>query len=1251
MLEMVRLIHWNARSLVSNGHEFKKCIDDWGKLADVICIQESWLRTGKDFLLDGYSITRCDRQLGTGGGCVTFFRKNVPYKILEMGSGDLEYISSKIWMGGREYVIINIYNPCKPLQLDSLLSINGMNDKRVILCGDFNACSPLWGGRTVDHNGRVLEALLDRTRLVCLNDGSYTRVDGRTGVSSALDLTFVSGGIASLGKWEVGRDTSIGSDHFPVFCQIGLDLNRDQEVGPGRWIFRKANWDLFSDLSETKLLGLGVALSVDEEATRFADALYDSARSTIPRSKGGRKGRAVPWWTEECSLTVRERNKALKRLKRDPSIDNLIMFRMARGKARRTIRNAKRSSWERFCSTLGRSTPIGQVWSRIKYMSGHRKNSGVPVLTVAGQEAVSEYDRAKVIAESLVNIHSSDNLNDNEKRGRENTEKLYSQYLSRSEEFGSVLDCEFTVAELRRVINRTGQTSPGKDEICYVMLRNLSDYSLNRLLKLYNKIWLEGQLPKAWKEAVIVPVGKPGKDLTCPGNYRPIALTSHLGKVMEKMIVNRLTYYVESKRLLSSFQSGFRHSRGTMDPVVCLDSEIRRAQVCKEVVLAVFFDVEKAYDMVWKNGLLIRLRTLGIAGRMFNWIRDFLFDRSVQVKIGSTLSGKFSVENGTPQGSVISPLIFSIMIDDIFKSVPLDIGRSLFADDGALWKRGRNESALTRKMQEAITAVEQWGLAWGFRFSIDKTKVVLFSNRRTNRNYPLYLYGREIERVDHFRFLGVWFDSKLTWKVHVKKVVEACKPVLNVMRCLCGSKWGASRASLMTVYISLIRSRIDYGCIAYGWAKKTIVRPLIEIQKQALRLCCGALRSSPVLAIQVELNEKPLSLRFRQLALHYWTYLQGHTEDNHPTVKVLNPTWESGAPRRTKCFAWDTGQLAVNCGLSLLGYSIANPYSPTPFWMYPDAQIDFYFLEKKKLNNNIWTYMGMVEERLEVIYPQFVPVYTDGSKDPITGRTGLAVSLPYRRWSKAIRTSDHLSVYSVEMMAIATALQQVESMRISKSVICTDSCSVLESLRTWETPRKDLLLEIFETLYRLSILDSNFQTVFMWVPAHKGVRGNEEVDQLAKKALLMEQVYPIPLGQSEAKSYISSAICKEWQALWDNSHSGRHLYKIQREVNRSRYSVMDNRRKEVVWTRLRLGHTRLHSTLHKIGRHPTGLCDYCQEQETVEHVILYCRRVAITMARETLRREIGSVSVESLLSSPTKKFFKFLEAGRLLARI
>lgn len=134
-----------------------------------------------------------------------------------------------------------------------------------------------------------------------------------------------------------------------------------------------------------------------------------------------------------------------------------------------------------------------------------------------------------------------------------------------------------------------------------------------------------------------------------------------------------------------------------MDSILCLESEVRKAQIDKESVVAVFFDVEKAYDMLWKEGLLIKLEKLGIGGKMFNWVAGFLLGRQIQLRVGVEHSKMYTVENGTLQGSVCSTVLFNLMINDVFEGVESTVGKSLYADDGALWVRGRNLEYLKKK--------------------------------------------------------------------------------------------------------------------------------------------------------------------------------------------------------------------------------------------------------------------------------------------------------------------------------------------------------------------------------------------------------------------------------------------------------------------------------------------------------------------------------------------------------------------------
>ena len=421
-----------------------------------------------------------------------------------------------------------------------------------------------------DLNGRIIEELMDNNNLVCMNDGKGTRINTATGAVPALDITLVSNSLAGVSSWKVLK-TTLGSDHYPVACYVGEKAEGRQASGIKKWRFEKANWDEFQRLSEEKILISGRPDDVDELNDQITSIIIAAAEKSIPKSKGRSERKLVPWWTEECRQAVRQRNRALRLLKRTHNMQNPIQYKKAQAVVRRTVRQAKRKSWRNFCSSIGRTTPVGEVWGMIRRMGGDRREWEYPVMMEEGKTAVTDKEKAEIMVKAFAKVHSSENLSDEGNRRRRKTLSQHPEILDRREEVSSSLDEPFTLEEMHRAINKSKPTSPGKDQVSYSMLKHLGEKTLKELLKLYNKVWEKGRLPAVWKEAVVIPIRKPGKDPVKPSSYRPIALTSNICKIMERMITERLTYQLEKTGKIASYQSGFRRGRNTMDPVIRLD--------------------------------------------------------------------------------------------------------------------------------------------------------------------------------------------------------------------------------------------------------------------------------------------------------------------------------------------------------------------------------------------------------------------------------------------------------------------------------------------------------------------------------------------------------------------------------------------------------------------------------------------------------------------------------------------------------
>ena len=229
----------------------------------------------------------------------------------------------------------------------------------------------------------------------------------------------------------------------------------------------------------------------------------------------------------------------------------------------------------------------------IRKSNGKSSSIGVNHLDTPDGVASSKKDIADTLADSFAQKSSSSNYSPKFQKFQQQKEKQKLNFKSKNKEAYNKL---FTLKELKTALKKCHDTAPGSDDIHYQLLKHLPFRSLSCLLDVYNQVWRTGSLPGSWKEAIVIPIPKPGKDTTNPGSYRPIALTSCICKTMERMVNDRLVWFLEKNKLITTVQSGFRKHRSTMDHLIRFETFIREAFIKKEHVVSVFFDLESAYD-------------------------------------------------------------------------------------------------------------------------------------------------------------------------------------------------------------------------------------------------------------------------------------------------------------------------------------------------------------------------------------------------------------------------------------------------------------------------------------------------------------------------------------------------------------------------------------------------------------------------------------------------------------------------------
>ena len=1176
------IIQWNCRGLRANYNEILILMSLFSP--SVICLQETFLKQSDNISFrDFYMFNHiCPDGQRASGGTSIIFKSSVPHSQFNLNT-NLQAVAVNVTLS-KNITICSIYlPPSDVLSKNSLVYLIDQLPQPFMLVGDFNGHSKVWGCSDTNDRGEIIEDVIAENDLCLLNEKQPTYLHPPTGNYYAIDLSLCHPNIYLDFDWSVCDDLH-GSDHFPILIKETESSDDEQHC---RWNLKKANWETFTSLCQERLTP--EKFKTAEDMSAFTSALHDISEECIPKITT-RSKRRNPWFNDECKTAINKRKSALRKFNKNPSRENHMHSKLARAKARRTIKDAKRTSWRQYVNKLNSRTPIKKVWDMIRKVSGKNKKSEcVHIKSSNSNMCYTTKEISNALGENFQKNSSSSNYSQQFQDIKVEKERENLNFQSQNSE---KYNLPFKLSELKNSLDKSHDTTAGPDNIHYQILKHLPSDALETLLNIMNEIWRTGKFPEDWHKAVIIPIPKPGKDKTEATNYRPKALTSCICKTMERMINDRLVWFLESNNLISGNQAGFRKNYSTNDHLVRLESFIRDAFIKKEHCVAIFFDLEKAYDTTWKYGIMKDLHDIGLRGRLPNFISNFLSDRSFNVRIGSTLSDTFEQEQGVPQGSILSPTLFNIKINNIVKCVN-DIDSSLYVDDFGIFYKSKNMENIEFRLQRCLNKVETWATENGFKFSKTKTQCVHFCQLRGLHPDPvLNIYGSPIPVVEEAKFLGLLFDKKLSFIPHIKALKAKCLKALDVLKVLSNTNWGGDRFVLLNLYRSLVRSKLDYGSIVYGSARKSYLKCLDTIHHQGLRL---ALRTSPVESLYAESNEPSLYTRREKLSLQYTTKLAANPK-NPAHNCVFNPKYErfyNNTPSAIKPLGLRILPLLEQANISIKNVQPFSLPSKEPWTQNPPRVIlDLHKNKKSEVDSHIFK-----SEFLEIksAYKHYMSIYTDGSKQD--EKVACAVISP--NFTDSIRLPDNSSIFTAEAKAIDIALYHIRDQPEKQFIIYSDSLSVLRSLKNLDH-RNPLIQQIFRKYNYLSSLK---EIVFCWLPSHTNIRGNELADLEAKSALSLS-ITNLRIPHSDFKSNIHQYVMNKCQSVWEEQ-TGNKLHELKPDFNSKCSFLGYSRQIQTKITRCRIGHTRLtHSYLLTNEQPP--FCISCNEPFTVKHFLITC---------------------------------------------
>ncbi|KAJ8710369.1 hypothetical protein PYW07_009735 [Mythimna separata] len=384
--------------------------------------------------------------------------------------------------------------------------------------------------------------------------------------------------------------------------------------------------------------------------------------------------------------------------------------------------------------------------------------------------------------------------------------------------------------EIQREIKRLEEgKAPGYDMIDATLLKHLPKKGITLITIIINACLRLSIYPAQWKIAQVIMVPKPGKPPHEVGSYRPISLLPVVGKLLERIILNRMRPYLDE--VIPEHQFGFREGHGTIEQVHRITDTISRTLENKQYCAAVFLDIGQAFDKVWHKGLLYKIKKV-LPHSFFLIMKSYLSMRSFEVKYdneSSQLSGIFS---GVPQGSILGPVLYLLFTYDL--PTHADTITATYADDTALLSVSDNHQTASAKLQHHLTELESWFDRWRIKANQSKSVHVTFTVRRPTCP-PVRLYNEEIPQAEDAKYLGVHLDRRLTWKKHIWSKRKQLDTRMRNMYWLVGRKSKLSNTSKMTIYKAILKPIWAYGIQLWGTASHSNIEILERFQSKTIR--------------------------------------------------------------------------------------------------------------------------------------------------------------------------------------------------------------------------------------------------------------------------------------------------------------------------------------------------------------------------------------------------------------------------------
>ena len=813
--------HINTRSLNKNHTELKQVLDR--TFFDAFSCTESWLtkNTPKDrYRMDGYNIIRADRKNKRGGGVCLYLKMQYKFKVIKIPNmcEMPEMLWVEVSVGQCKVAIGTLYKPpkipCSAFRAayDSLIYIYSKYE-HTILAGDFNINML----NSDSYESRVLtDSIIEPFSLKQMVT-SPTRITEKSKTLIDLILVTQPKNILFTGVC----DAAGVSDHCLTYCAYNIKRVKFKPYTVRRRDFRNFDRDGFNNAMELEPFENILCVdSVDDKVSILESSINNVLDNFAPyKSFVVTNKSATPWITDEILEKMNERDGCKEEFNKTGDTDYWEAYKYLRNKVTSMMRASQKKVFN--------DSINGNISNSKDFYDSARKLSVIP-----NKKSKPNFNFSADALNRAFTANNNKELDDNFINSR--ITNLYNRTSPCIHKFSFHSISE---EEVIKIVKSIKSKSSGIDGInISTILLFLSRIS-TVLTHIINISFELNSFPERWKKALITPIPKCEIPLL-ESDFRPISLLPTFSKILEKSANIQIVAYLLKHDLLDPYQSAYRKNHSTFTALLKITDDILDSIDDSDVTLMIFLDFSKAFDTVNHRILIEKLKILGFQNNTCEWINSYLSNRYQRVVVGEDASDWIHIINGVPQGSILGPLLFTILVSDMRCHI-WDGTYHQYADDTDLLFETSVElvNDTIAKANNVLEKINTYCRDNFLTLNAGKTKFMFFGSRPALKKLDgivlndLKIENEILERVKVAKNLGVSFDELLSWRKHINlNISKAVGSFINLSR----FKRFLNTKSKVLLCDSIILSRFNYCDAVYQNIDICLQKKVQKIQD----MCC-----------------------------------------------------------------------------------------------------------------------------------------------------------------------------------------------------------------------------------------------------------------------------------------------------------------------------------------------------------------------------------------------------------------------------